>query len=336
MRVAAESPLAVEVPAVGRVVSLPCDDPREHLSWLQLMHSTEGFDLLMLTRLAPQKLAQWMPLAGLDFHWLSEQDSVHAIQPALERLYFLLQERTAKGGGLIWIDAFEYLSAMHGFESVLNFIRSIQDLIVDSDWSVILPFTPLALEAKQAARLRREAVPLKISTKIVSSDDSRTRIALTRQQESKSRDLPSSTKDAPATADVVAAGAQDAPTSTDSSDLTRPVEVAGTLQQLSRIPESAMTRGILRRRMEQWQSMGFDVSDIEHALTLEREQRYHWYAPLENLVRHAVELEARICKLEQLNLRTDSTKMRFRIMQLTGLDDIEEQLEDLLSEESTD
>jgi hypothetical protein len=111
------------------------------------------------------------------------------------------------------------------------------------------------------------------------------------------------------------------------------VEVEPGLLMLSRIPLASLSRAVLQRRLEQWASMGFDVGELEPVLLEDdRENRYNRYLAYEEKVRRAVECERRIRELESLGFNADATKLRFRIMQLTGLDDVELRLERLLAE----
>ena len=79
--------------------------------------------------------------------------------------------------------------------------------------------------------------------------------------------------------------------------------------------------------------MGFDVSELDHAMKAVREERYVIYREVEERVRRAIECDRRIHMIEVRGHSVESTKMRFRIMQLTGLDDIESSLDKILQGE---
>ena len=103
---------------------------------------------------------------------------------------------------------------------------------------------------------------------------------------------------------------------------------------LSSIAEAALSTDVLTRRMEQWIEMGFDVSELDQALSAEKSQRYAIYREVEERIRRAIECERRIQMIEVRGHTVEATKMRFRIMQLTGLDDIENTLDQILQGES--
>ena len=99
---------------------------------------------------------------------------------------------------------------------------------------------------------------------------------------------------------------------------------------LSSIAEVALTPAVLNRRIVQWAEMGFDVSDLERAMNVENTERYVIYRDVEERVRRAVECDRRIQMIEIRGHTVEATKMRFRIMQLTGLDDVEDALDEIL------
>jgi len=80
--------------------------------------------------------------------------------------------------------------------------------------------------------------------------------------------------------------------------------------------------------------MGFDVSELDQALNTNRQQRYVIYREVEERIRRAIECERRIQMIEVRGHSVEATKMRFRIMQLTGLDDIENSLDQILQGEN--
>ena len=107
------------------------------------------------------------------------------------------------------------------------------------------------------------------------------------------------------------------------------------LKMLSSIAEAALSTDVLTRRMEQWIEMGFDVSELDQAMSADKSQRYTIYREVEERIRRAIECERRIQMIEVRGHTVEATKMRFRIMQLTGLDDIENSLNQILQGEST-
>ena len=305
---------AVWPPGSSRLYGMQLEDPREGYVWLQQMNTAKR-QIVVLSRLSPAKLSRWINLEAVDFHWITSKIDSYAIDPALERLKHFIDTLVTDGEGIIWLDAVEYLVDSHGFASSIQFIQSIGDALMETNWTMVMPYSPLAFQSTEVAKIRREAPNFVSSIEMgedeIHSDDIQPvdgAIGLNESSESKSEALES-----------VAESPH--------------IEVEPGLIVLSRIPEKSLSRAILQRRIEQWAKMGFEVSELEPLLLVdEREQRYARYFDFEEKIRRATECERRIRELEQLGFTTVSTKLRFRIMQLTGIDDVENQLQKLLAE----
>jgi len=100
------------------------------------------------------------------------------------------------------------------------------------------------------------------------------------------------------------------------------------LMMLSRLPSTGFTLSLLRKRILQWRRMGLDVSEAEAALSYKLDEAYTLYAAVEEKVRRAVELEQYLNINSSVFSATDEATARFRIRQLTGLDELENQFFD--------
>ncbi len=297
-------------PLAGRVFSVVTEEPREPLHWLALLEHELSTNVVIYSRLSPQRLGQHIKLDRIEFKWLSENMDVHALSPSLERIHHAISTRIATDQGIIWVDGVEYLIHRQGFDAFLSFTRSLADELTGSDWTVLLPYSPLSLEPTEIAHLRREAIPFKIP--IYAS---------------------------PEPVDVPVEEPQNEPVLIESvteemGTEEEPVLIpntVGKLKLLSTIPRASFTPAVLKRRIGQWTNMGFDVSELEFALYTETEKGYSVYQEVEERIRRAVECERRIQMIEIRGHLVEAAKMRFRILQLTGLDSIESRLDELLS-----
>ena len=294
------------LPPQGRVFSILCDDPREPLHWLAMLEHEMDVQLSVFSRLSPQRLGQHLKLDRIEFKWLSETMDAHALSPSLERIHHAISTRIASDSGIIWLDAVEYLIQRQGFDSFLAFTRSLADELNGTQWTVLLPFTPLSLDGTEIAHLRREAMPYEVQSSPI----------IEVEMEVESATIESSTI---AEVDVE---------TTTTIEETEPIHSG--LKMLSSIPEQAFTAAVLSRRIEQWSSMGFDVSELEMAMVAETGDGYKIYLDVEQRVRRAVECERRIQMIEIRGHKVEAAKMRFRIMQLTGLSNIESKLDAIL------
>jgi len=77
--------------------------------------------------------------------------------------------------------------------------------------------------------------------------------------------------------------------------------------------------------------MGLDVSAAEPALFHDSDtEGFNIYKSVEDKVRRAVELDNRLELLLERGHRSEVTKLRFRIRQLTGLEDVEKRINELI------
>jgi len=303
-------------PGSSRVYGIQLDDPREGYVWLQQMINSSR-TVLVLSRLAPTRLSRWINLKSIRFHWITSRQDKYALDPALEKINHFLNSTISSESGIIWLDAVEYLSDLHGFDSLIHFVQSIADELVDTNWTLVLPYSPLAFESTEVAKIRREAPNFAIIEHTI-TEESAVPIS-----------SPESIED-PTKVVVETIGKGDIEEQIDDSIA---IEVEPGFVVLSRIPEKSLSRAILQRRLEQWERMGFDVSELEPVILVDdRVIRYQRYFAFEEKVRRATECDRRIRELEQLGFTTSATKLHFRIMQLTGLDDVENEIEKLLVE----
>jgi hypothetical protein len=298
------------LPQSGRVFSVISEDPRTPLHWAAMLEHELSVKLVIYSRLSPQRLGQHLNLSRIEFKWLSESMDVHALSPSLERIHHSISTRVATDGGIIWLDGVEYLVHRQGFDAFLSFTRSLADELIGSNWTVLLPYSPLSLEPTELAHLRREAVEFIISQNIPQIVDA--------------DEVDQSNEET----EMVVMDIETLPVVQDTQlDITKQSE----LKLLSTIPEASFTPAVLSRRIQQWQDMGLDVSELEFALKAEIEKGYTIYLDVEQRVRRAVECEKRIQMIEIRGHLVEAAKMRFRIFQLTGLDSVESRLDELLS-----
>ena len=77
--------------------------------------------------------------------------------------------------------------------------------------------------------------------------------------------------------------------------------------------------------------MGLDVSEAEPVLFMESDDSgYEVYKSVEEKVRTAVELDNRLDLLSEKGFKSDVTKLRFRVRQLTGFVEVEARINELI------
>ena len=210
----------------------------------------------------------------------------------------MITKRVENHTGIAIIEGIEWLVSLHGFSEVLKFSMSLKDSLHRKPWSILLVVAEDIFDDIQSAKWHREApsweVPKKVEfTEIEASED----------------------EDIDVSPEII-------------DDLT---DSNASLSFLVRIPKEGYSKEIARRRILQWRRMGLDVSGAEPALFQESDERgFEIYKLVEEKVRRAIELDNRLDILEEKGLKSEVTKLRFRVRQLTGFDEVEKRIDELI------
>ena len=247
-------------------------------------------------------------MAKVESYWLSERITAGAISPSLEKIAHIITSKLPNDHGLIIVEGLEWLVSLHGEDAVLAFIRRIRDETYKSSWKIIFPINCLVFDSVWLARLRREAPDTDIFSSIqddqievneegiVKQNDSSEAIKIHNFQQMPGEDIELDTRE----------------------------DGSPKLVMLTRLPRNGFSNSILTRRILQWRRMGLDVSEVEPALKIMDDKVAHQlYSSVEEKVRRAVELENHLEARSDNISATEMATARFRIRQLTGLDEIE-------------
>jgi len=280
-------------------------------AWLDRINAA-GYHAMLMTRLPPRRLLGKVDLNNIETLWLTERDASNALTPSLERIASRMRDRMAEKSGIIILDGLEHLMSQHGFAAVLTFLRAMIDDLSTSAWSLLIPVEPLAFEDTEIARLRREAPVWKIP----------------QPEESDEEDLED---DETTFQEIIspAEGDEELPTYDTAGD--------GSIRlvHLTKLPRAGFSSSILRRRILAWRRMGLDVSELEPAMKYQDIDRaYALYRVVEEKGRTAVELDRRVDLLESAGDSSNAASFRFRIRQLTGLEEVWRSLDILLKDQS--
>jgi hypothetical protein len=292
--------MRLEIPSSGRVGTLITESVKESFQhFSSQINNSEN--VLIITRLSPRRLIRHITIENVDFRWLTMQESEHSINPSLEHVNHLIISTIEEGNGLIWVDGLEYLADRQGFDAVHSFIRNIVDSIGDTTWSVIISIEKGTFEETQLVQITREAREISIIQ--TPSEDSETDLT-TYDDENHLEEEKSEKKEK--------------------------LRVTG-LKLLTKITREGFTQKTLRKRIMQWRGMNLDISILEPALNYQNpEDAYELYLLVENLVRTAVEIDARLDILKEQGETAKAYAYRYRIRQLTGLDEISRIVDTLL------
>ena len=281
----------------GNIYTLDLESQDEILAYVDKLSMRDQEHVLFLSRLPQRRLIEHIDLDKVEAYWVTTQDVMGSIQPSLDQISDLITKRVENHTGIAIIEGIEWLISLHGFSEVLKFVMSLKDSLHRKPWSILLVVAEDIFEEIQSAKWHREApsweVPKQVElTEIVSSVDEVAEI---------------------------------------SDNIEELVDSNTSLSFLVRIPKEGYSKEIARRRILQWRRMGLDVSAAEPALFQESDEMgYEIYKSVEEKVRRAIELDNRLDILEEQGLKSEVTKLRFRVRQLTGFDEVEKRIDELI------
>jgi hypothetical protein len=198
--------------------------------------------------------------------------------------------------------------SLHGEDAVLAFIRRIRDETYKSSWKIIFPINCLVFDSVWLARLRREAPDTDILSPIQDDLIEVNEEGIVKENESSDAIKSHNFQQMPG----------------EGIELDTREDGSPKLVMLTRLPRNGFSNSILTRRILQWRRMGLDVSEVEPALKIMDDKVAHQlYSSVEEKVRRAVELENHLEARSDNISATEMATARFRIRQLTGLDEIE-------------
>ena len=292
----------------GRLYTAELSDNTVLYPWLDKQLEVSQQQVLLFSRQPHKRLLEYIDLVKVESYWLSERITAGAIPPSLEKIAHIITSKLPNDHGLIIVEGLEWLVSLHGEDAVLAFIRRIRDETYKSSWKIIFPINCLVFDSVWLARLRREAPDTDIfsSTQddqievneegIVKQNDSSEAIKIHNFQQMPGEDIELDTRE----------------------------DGSPKLVMLTRLPRNGFSNSILTRRILQWRRMGLDVSEVEPALKIMDDKVAHQlYSSVEEKVRRAVELENHLEARSDNISATEMATARFRIRQLTGLDEIE-------------
>ena len=228
--------------------------------------------------------------------------------PSLEKIAHIITSKLPNDHGLIIVEGLEWLVSLHGEDAVLAFIRQIRDETYKSSWKIIFPINCLVFDSVWLARLRREAPDTDIFSSIQDEMIEVNEEGIVKQNESSDAIKIHNFQQMPG----------------EDIELDTREDGSPKLVMLTRLPRNGFSNSILTRRILQWRRMGLDVSEVEPALKIIDDKVAHQlYSSVEEKVRRAVELENHLEAISDNISATEMATARFRIRQLTGLDEIE-------------
>ena len=292
--------VSVEDLVVGKLYSLRYESQDKFLAIVDKFSQDSDKHAMLVSRSPQRRLLEHIDLDKVESYWMTTYDVLGAIQPSLEALEDLITSRVSNHEGVIFIEGVERFVALNGFSELMTMVMKIKDILHRRQWIVVFTINEEVFDEIQLAKWHKEVDPWTIVEK-----QALTNIDI----------------------DITEVLAEESDNS-----VIQEHELAGNkLSFLTKIPKDGYTKDILRKRILQWRRMGLDVSAAEPALySTSDDDGYLIYKRVEQNVRRAVELDNRLDLLEQRGIKSEVTKMRFRIRQLTGFDAVEKRIDELI------
>ena len=292
----------------GRLYTAELSDNTALYPWLDKQLEVSQQQVLLFSRQPHKRLLEYIDLAKIESYWLSERVTAGAIPPSLEKIAHIITSKLPNDHGLIIVEGLEWLVSLHGEDAVLAFIRRIRDETYKSSWKIIFPINCLVFDSVWLARLRREAPDTDILSPIQDDLIEVNEEGIVKENESSDAIKSHNFQQIPG----------------EGIELDTREDGSPKLVMLTRLPRNGFSNSILTRRILQWRRMGLDVSEVEPALKIIDDKVAHQlYSSVEEKVRRAVELENHLEARSDNISATEMATARFRIRQLTGLDEIE-------------
>ena len=278
----------------GRIYSIQAENSAEFIEKIDQLDLSVDMDQIFVSRLPQSRLLDVLDISSIRCYWLTSSQGTGTIEPSLEKINHFLESTLGDGEGIVFLEGLEWLTSLHGFESVHSMIRTFSERISMSAWTVYIAISPGGFDQRELSRIYREAPVLNVTI-----------------DEQKFTETESNLSQYDHTASI-------------RSSLEMDLNEDGTpkLVMLTKLPKSGFTKQILQRRILQWRRMGLDTAEVESSLYHEDvELMYTEYIQIEENVRRAVELERFI--LAEVKDSQERTVALFRLRQLTGLDELE-------------
>ena len=279
----------------GRIYSIPAESTESFVESIDRVETSDVQSIVFISRYPASRLIDHLDISEVQCFWLTNSEGKGVLEPSLEKLNHFTEALISSEHGLLFIEGFEWLVSIHGFEAVHSMLRSLAEKVAMSRWSIYISLYESSYNRQELSRILKEAPLLEFKSNEVSIQNESTKTSQTRG-------------------------------SIKEKTLEMDLNVDGTpkLVLLTKLPRSGFSKQILQRRILQWRRMGLDTSDIEASLySTDVESMYSEYTLIEEKIRRATELERHV--VANVSDTQERAVALFRIRQLTGLDQLEKQ-----------
>ena len=253
------------------------------------------------SRLPMRQLLRYIPSNKAAMWWLTDREDQRAVAPDIDALEAHVSGQLGPAGSLLIVEGLDWMASRSGEEATLAWLQRLDAAVRKRDIDVVLPVDPLSLSVHFWRRLSGLA-PLLEQT-------------------------PTETLD------VVDGGDRHVVEVAETDTMVEIVRAdERVLTHLVSLPLAGFNKNLLAKRMLQWKRMGFDLSALEPALSMNDMQEVHAvYASVEADIRLAID-GLRLMEHHHGRLSVSEREMfNYRMMSLTDVDQHVLELEHVIS-----
>jgi len=245
--------------------------------------------ILFFSRLDHRTLASYIGFDRMKVYWLTNREGPLNMKPNLHDIEHCINKQETELDFIVF-EGLDWLFELYTETDVYTFISNVGQRL-GSHQKFVFILSPLTLTPIQYARIRRFAPNISPMHSSVKS--------------SNSREISTLEHSIPLDVDQGDSG----------------------LRMLTTLPKLGFNRDHIAKRMLQWKRMGFDVSELQPALSMnDLENAYELYIHVEKKVRQAIELIREVeAKSNQLNVKSIQRSM-YNLYQLENFEDVEKWL----------
>ena len=253
------------------------------------------------SRLPMRQLLRYIPSNLAEMWWLTDREDQRAVAPDIETLDAHVNGQLGPPGSLLIVEGLDWLASRSGEEVTLAWLQRLDAAVRERDIDVVLPVDPLSLRVHFWRRLSGLAPLLEqpLTERLDAVDSGHRSVVEVAQSDTRR--------------EIVRADER-------------------VLTHLVSLPLAGFNKTLLAKRMLQWKRMGFDLSALEPALSMNDIQEVHAvYAAVETDIRLAID-GLRLMEHHHGRLSVSEREMfNFRMMSLTDVVQHVQELEHVIS-----
>ena len=265
------------------------------------IESCDG-DVSIYSRLPMRQLLRFVPSNKAEMWWLSDHEDARAVAPNVAILEQHINLNTDPSQELLVVEGLDWLVSRNGAQEVLAWLQRLHGHAAEQGFDVMLPLDSLSMETHVWRRITSLAPAFPLPNDKEASDvDVNGPVVLTEEPNAATVESPAMDGDP-------------------------------TVTHLVNLPFEGFTKSLLSKRMLQWKRMGFDLSALEPALSMNDLHHVHaLYASVESSIILAID-GLRLMEHHREKLSVSEREMfNYRMMSLTDVEHHINELETKIS-----